>query len=87
MGNSILSELGVCSGPLDFKRMISMAGWATTAGMPEPKRLIGRLVKGTIDLCRILWIVNNFPNVASIEYRKYIEDGITPENFCIIFRS
>jgi tRNA:m4X modification enzyme len=87
VGNSVLVECGVCGDSQEFKRMISMAGWATTAGMPESKRLVGRLVKSTIDLCRILWIVNNFRNIESIEYRKYIEDGITPENFCIIFRS
>jgi hypothetical protein len=67
--------------------MISMAGWATTAGIAEERRKVGRLVKGVIDLCRVHWIVTHFGNIATLEYRKYIQDGITPENFCIVVKA
>ena len=67
--------------------MISMAGWATTEGIVDSKRLLGRLVKSVIDLSRVLWLVTQFPNASLFEYRKYIEDGITPESFCIVMRS
>jgi tRNA:m4X modification enzyme len=87
VNKQVLEELGVCSTPTEFKRLISMAGWATTAGVGEEKRFIGRLVKSVIDLSRILWIIHTFPRVEVVEYHKYIEDGITPENFCIVMRS
>jgi tRNA:m4X modification enzyme len=87
VGAEELVRLGVCSNASEFKRMISMAGWATTEGIAEEKRVVGRLVKGIIDLCRVTWIVNHFGNIATLEYRKYIEDGITPENFCIVVKA
>jgi hypothetical protein len=67
--------------------MISMAGWATTAGLPEEKRTIGRLVKSVIDLSRVLWMLQTFPNISRVSYDKYIDDGITPENFCIVMQT
>jgi len=67
--------------------MISLVGWATTAGLPEEKRTIGRLVKSVMDLSPLVWIVNTFPNVARVSYDKYIDYGVTPENFFIVMRS
>ena len=86
VGKDALAALGVCQSATEFRRMISMAGWATTIGIAEKKRTLGRLVKAVIDLSRVHWIVNNFDNIKTVEYSKYIEDGITPENFCIVFR-
>lgn len=80
-------ELGVCANRSEFQRMISMAGWATTGGIDEERRQIGRLVKSVIDLSRIVWLTEQFPQATAVEYRKYIEDGITPENFCIVLSS
>jgi hypothetical protein len=87
VSNELLSEVQACSSESEFKRMISMAGWATTEGIAESKRLVGRLVKSVIDLSRVLWLAKEFPNANLVEYKKYIEDGITPESFCIVMRS
>ena len=87
VNNKALQDSGACSHSGEFKQMITMAGWATTAGVGEDKRTLGRLVKSVIDLSRVVWIIDTFPNIARVEYRKYIEDGITPENFCIVMRS
>ena len=87
VSREVLEDLNACSSEQEFKRMISMAGWATTEGIVDSKRLLGRLVKSVIDLSRVLWLVTQFPNASLFEYRKYIEDGITPESFCIVMRS
>ena len=87
VNQSVFTELKICSSAQEFKRMISMAGWATTAGLGEDKRTVGRLVKAVIDMSRVLWILETFPNVARVSYDKYIDDGITPENFCIVMQS
>ena len=84
VGKATLESLEVCSNSSDFRRLVSVAGWATTQGLPEEKRMLGRLVKSVIDLSRVYWISSNFDNIGKLEYRKYIEDGITPENFCIV---
>jgi tRNA:m4X modification enzyme len=85
VSRSILEEFDICNSRAEFKRLSSVAGWATTAGIDQGKRRFGRLVKSVIDLSRILWLVNTFPNMRSVGYKKYIEDGTTPENFCIVF--
>jgi len=87
VNQSVFKELNICSSISEFKRMISMAGWATTAGLPEEKRTIGRLVKSVIDLSRVLWMLQTFPNISRVSYDKYIDDGITPENFCIVLQT
>ena len=87
VGREVLVSLNVCSTASQFKRIISLAGWATTEGIAEEKRVIGRLVKSVIDLTRVLWLVNTFGGIEKIEYRKYIQDGITPENFCIVLKA
>ena len=74
---------------MEFNRMISMAGWATTraASISVAKKEVGRLVKQVIDLARICWIAHHFNKVGSIQYERYIEDSVTPENFAIIVKS
>jgi len=83
VGREILEALKICSSSSEFARLISLAGWATSEGLTEDKRTIGRLVKSVIDLSRVHWIVNNFVHIGHVEYAKYIQDNITPENFCI----
>ena len=84
-GKSYLADLGVTESI--FRELIAFAGWATTTSLPQWKRDAGRQVKRTIDLCRILWIVDNFSTVDSVEYRPYIPTSVTPENFVIVVRS
>jgi hypothetical protein len=88
-GYQYLQQLSICSSPMEFNRMISMAGWATTraASISVAKKEVGRLVKQVIDLARICWIAHHFSKVESIQYERYIEDSVTPENFAIIVKS
>ena len=84
-GQSYLTELGITDSL--FRELVSFAGWATTTSLPQWKRDAGRLVKRTIDLARILWILDNFPSVDSVQYKPYIPSSVTPENFVIVVRS
>jgi tRNA:m4X modification enzyme len=84
-GQCHLTQLGITEAL--FRELISFAGWATTTSLPKWKRDAGRQVKRTIDLARILWIVENFPTVHSVQYKPYIENSVTPENFVIVVRS
>ena len=84
-GQSHLAQLGLTE-PI-FGELISFAGWATTTSLPDWKRRAGRRVKRTIDLARILWILENFPTVNSVQYKPYISDSVTPENFVIVVGS
>ena len=85
VGLESLVEVGVTEA--DFERMKTMAGWATTEGVSEQKRLIGRLVKSLIDLVRIHWLIDNLPSAQSVSYCKYIEECVTPENFAIVVKT
>jgi tRNA:m4X modification enzyme len=87
VSREILKESGACQDASEFREMISMAGWATTAGLSEEKRIVGRLVKSAIDLSRIVWLLDTFPNISKVDYRKYIEDSTTPENFCMVMQT
>jgi hypothetical protein len=87
VGREFLKDTGICSSPAEFKTLTSLAGWATTAGLTKEKRLIGRLIKSCIDLSRIAWIICNFPSIQTVEYVKYIDESVTPENFAIVVRS
>jgi len=87
VGQTFLRDAGVCSSASEFRFLTGHAGWATTAGLPEEKRVLGRLIKSVIDLSRIAWISERFHNIQYIEYRKYINESVTPENFAILVRS
>ena len=80
VGRDSLSALGL--GEAQFKLMLGMAGWATTLDVDEEKRLVGRLVKSVVDLSRLVWLRINCPKMK-LEYRKYISESVTPENFVI----
>jgi len=85
VGQSYLTEQGITESL--FSELIAYAGWATTTSLPEWKRDAGRQVKRTIDLVRIVWILENFSSVDSVQYKPYIATSVTPENFVIVVRS
>lgn len=87
VGRSILTEIGACSSATDFQVLCNHAGWATTIGLADEKRKVGRLIKELIDLSRVHWISITFKGIGSLQYRPYIDGKVTPENFAIVVRS
>jgi tRNA:m4X modification enzyme len=87
VGREILVETGAVVSATEFAALCAHAGWATTIGLADEKRYIGRMVKTLIDVSRVYWIAKNFKNIKSVQYGPYIDQSHTPENFAIVVRA
>ncbi len=87
VGKDILMAIGACRSGEEFHVLCSHAGWATTAGLSDEKRRIGRLIKNLIDLSRVHWIASTFAGIQTLQFRPYIASAVTPENFAIVLTS